>query len=348
MTNKPLISVLIPAYNAEKTIERCLVSLSQQTYPNFEIILINDGSTDQTLNNALKLANVDHRLKVFDQANKGVSPSRNRAIDLAQGTFFCCVDADDYVEPKYLENLLNGVVFEIGTKGLVIQQLRFLEQSEQLLQANCAEFIDKIIMNNNYMSLFDKFDIIRYGFNCGKLFSLDVVRNNKIKYNESISISEDLIFMLEYIYNSDYVHFIEGSDYNYIVTPYALQTVKFASFSSERELLRKYQILLNDIKVKFNIPDQILNLAYNNSGDILMRLVYSMYRLNNPLPERKARVNNIKNVTEEFNFCLKRHFNKTEVKEKITKFLLVNKLYILFDIYRILIRYSQKRKMKAL
>src|SRR5690606_5826723 len=126
-------------------------------------------------------------------------------IELANGDYFCYVDADDTIGPKYLENLVNGILTNNENKGLVIQQLKYLNNLGQEVENNCPIFKDLVVHKDNYSTLFTDQEIVKYGFNCGKLFNLKIVRENNIRYNELIDISEDLIFMLDYLYHSDYV-----------------------------------------------------------------------------------------------------------------------------------------------
>lgn len=104
MNNTPLISVIVPAYNVEKYIKTCLDSLVSQTYPNFEIIVINDGSTDQT-EEVLKDYQSNHKIRVYSQKNSGISAARNQGIKLANGELICFIDSDDSVKSDFLEKL---------------------------------------------------------------------------------------------------------------------------------------------------------------------------------------------------------------------------------------------------
>lgn len=100
------ISILVPVYNVEKWISRCLDSLKGQTYRDFEVILINDGSTDHSERIASTYARKDSRFKVFSYPNKGISATRNRALDHAEGDAFLFVDSDDWIEPQMLEKMV--------------------------------------------------------------------------------------------------------------------------------------------------------------------------------------------------------------------------------------------------
>lgn len=107
---KPLISVIIPVYNADKYIEKCLYSLINQTYKNLELIIINDGSTDksQKIIESIKLK--ENRIVLFNQSNSGVSKARNKGLEVATGKYITFIDADDYVDKNYIDILYNSIL----------------------------------------------------------------------------------------------------------------------------------------------------------------------------------------------------------------------------------------------
>lgn len=101
-----MVSVIIPAFNAENTIRRCIDSLLVQTYSDFEIIAVNDGSCDSTESLIISLAEEDGRIRLVNQKNGGVSAARNKGIEESTGEFLCFVDSDDVVDPCFLESLM--------------------------------------------------------------------------------------------------------------------------------------------------------------------------------------------------------------------------------------------------
>ena len=101
----PVVSVIIPVYNSEKYTEKCIRSLLGQTYRNLELLIIDDGSTDQSGAILDRLAGEDTRIRLLHQKNAGVAAARNRGIDLATGTYLTFVDGDDYVIPDYVRKL---------------------------------------------------------------------------------------------------------------------------------------------------------------------------------------------------------------------------------------------------
>lgn len=106
MNESVKVSVIVPIYNVEKYIGKCILSIIEQTYKNIEIILVDDGSLDDSGNIADEYATRDNRIKVIHKANAGVSAARNSGLDAATGDFVCFSDGDDYVMPNYVEHLL--------------------------------------------------------------------------------------------------------------------------------------------------------------------------------------------------------------------------------------------------
>ena len=104
MNSAPLISIIVPAYNVEKYIKTCLDSIIIQTYSNFEVIVINDGSTDQT-EKILNEYESNPKIRIFSQKNGGLSAARNQGLNLANGELVCFIDSDDSVKSDYLEKL---------------------------------------------------------------------------------------------------------------------------------------------------------------------------------------------------------------------------------------------------
>lgn len=105
MSDSELISVVVPIYNVEKNLRKCLMSIIQQTYRNLEIILINDGSTDNSLLICEEFVGVDNRIVLINKPNGGLSSARNAGIDSSHGEYISFVDSDDYIHPKMIEKL---------------------------------------------------------------------------------------------------------------------------------------------------------------------------------------------------------------------------------------------------
>lgn len=191
MNNKPKVSIVVPIYNKEQILHKCLDSLVNQTMQDIEIILINDGSTDNSeavcLDYVEKYPNLVH-YHAFE--NGGVSRARNRGIDLAVGEYIGFVDSDDWVSLDFYEQMYCSILKNYSK--FVVSPIELLN----MVNSSC----ERINITENYISvdtLMLLHPIVRNSV-CNKLFSLDIVRNNKIKFPELSHMGEDLTFVFVY------------------------------------------------------------------------------------------------------------------------------------------------------
>lgn len=129
-----LVSLIIPVYNAEAYLVKCLDSLLNQTYRNLEIILVDDGSTDKSLEICNSYAKVDSRLFIVHQANAGVYAARNHGLSLCHGTFLGFVDADDWVDPDYV----SALVASIGNEDMVVCGFHVVEADGSIVEKHIS------------------------------------------------------------------------------------------------------------------------------------------------------------------------------------------------------------------
>ena len=188
------ISIIIPAYNAEKTILRCVNSALNQTVMPTEIIVIDDGSSDNTGELLDNLAAGTSLLKIVHQKNVGVSSSRNKGLRMASGDYIYFLDSDDWLEPDLLEVLtedldpqivpLLGYIFEDGSSTPEKNIFKNIGQTGKTCSFDVFE------------DLFCNVDI-HYLWN--KLFNREILQKYNIYFDQSLSLGEDLIFNLEYL-----------------------------------------------------------------------------------------------------------------------------------------------------
>lgn len=207
---EPLVSVIIPAYNAEQYIEKCLRSFMSQTHTNLEIIVINDGSQDGTVAVLARLAASDPRIQIITQKNHGVSYARNTGLKAANGEYITFADADDYVDEQYVEALLKGIRREdadVSCCGFVLhrpdREITFFEGEAQRIWGQ-EEALECLITG----------DLIEPGV-WGKMFRKEVLTD--VLFNTSIKYNEDFLFGLETFHNSKKVAFVGGAYYHYIL-----------------------------------------------------------------------------------------------------------------------------------
>lgn len=200
-----IISVIIPAFNAEKTIESCIKSLLVQTYKAYEIIVVDDGSKDNTLSILRKLAQLDDTIRVIHQKNKGVSAARNLALKnvSAKTTHICFVDADDMVKPEFISFFVDNV--ENGK--LIIQGFikHYKDKSENVLYNINENLLKQLIEKGDLGHIFDK------------CFDIYVIRKYNICFNEQFTFSEDEAFVLDYMQYVPNLKYINVAQYEYMV-----------------------------------------------------------------------------------------------------------------------------------
>lgn len=207
MGDDMMISIIIPMYNEGNTIVNMLDSLIKQTYIDFEVILVNDGSSDNTEQIAMQYPEKDSRFLYLKQENKGVSAARNYGLSRAKGDYVLFLDADDTILAQYLEKMI--VEFSDCEVDMVVCSYRKngvkLEQENRLLTAN--ETIYEIIQPHGAK-----------GYIGTKMFRRDIIEVEKLSFDEDIFFSEDLLFNIRYLQHANMVKFIEDALYLYEIT----------------------------------------------------------------------------------------------------------------------------------
>lgn len=208
---KPEIGIIVPVYNVENYIERCINSIIKQSYTNFILILVDDGSNDNSLNICKKYSSIDKRVKVISQKNKGVSSARNKGIEFCQSEYLCFIDSDDYVESDYLNNFVENLYDD---SDLIFQGINkcYKDKIEKIIPQKGIYCRDELL---NGISDINKFSI--FGYVCTKLYKTEIIKKNKLVFNNNIKISEDRIFALQYLYYCNKLYVVNKSSYNYII-----------------------------------------------------------------------------------------------------------------------------------
>ena len=191
MKSSELISIIVPAYNVENKINRCIDSLINQTYENIEIIIINDGSTDNTEKNCEKYKE-NKKVKYFYINNSGVSEARNFGIKNSTGKYIIFVDSDDYAEYELVERLYKNIT----NSDLVICSKNVVTENQIIREK--INLTEKILKKEDVLTLY-KAKILNPPY-C-KLYKSNIIKSNNIKFDKNISIGEDLLFNIEYIKN---------------------------------------------------------------------------------------------------------------------------------------------------
>ena len=199
----PKISVFVPVYNTEKYLRQCIDSILAQTFTDFELLLINDGSTDGSGAICDEYAQKDSRVRVFHQENGGVSSARNLGLNNVRGEWISFVDSDDWVKKNFLDKLI------VNSENVDLVCVGFIQIEDKLKYRN----VDYEGNASECLGLFFENRIL--GFLWNKLFKTDIIKSNNLLLNESISFREDEEFVLRYFCYITKVNSISYSCYYY-------------------------------------------------------------------------------------------------------------------------------------
>lgn len=199
MDNRDLISIIIPIYNVEKYLEKCLDSVIKQTYDNIEIILIDDGSEDKSKQICDDYAKIDNRIKVIHKKNEGVSKARNIGIDTSKGEFITFIDSDDYIDKNYIEEL-----YKLCIKNN--SDIAICGVKDEDYDGNIVHVSNKIIKKLNKREILIELLNEKYFFSVcwAKLYKKSKIGN--IRFNEMMKIAEDFDFLYKLLDNINVVY----------------------------------------------------------------------------------------------------------------------------------------------
>ena len=200
-----LISIVVPVYKAEHYLQRCIDSILQQTYLNWELLLIDDGSPDSSGEIAEKYAKIDSRIRVFHKKNGGVSSARNLGVQASRGDYLTFVDSDDCVHEAFLERMTTGVPVDLVICGFKNEDRCVFQPPSGVYETLYRQPI-----------VVDLVDVPYYlDSPWGKLFKRDVIFQNQLKFDEKLFLSEDTIFCYEYLACCDSLRIVSDLLYEY-------------------------------------------------------------------------------------------------------------------------------------
>lgn len=204
---KRYISIVVPVYNAENTLKECLDSLIGQTYEKKRIILIDDGSTDNSGTICDQYALKYSCVKVFHQKNKGVSAARNLGISKTNTEYITFVDSDDYVEKDFLIELLEGFKHnvQLSVCGYTKNTVAVHYHKNILGKIQVDKLLDTLFNNNGPQ-----------GYLWNKLFETQIIKENDLSLDENLKMAEDMLFLVEYSLNCKDVFVFNNTEYNYV------------------------------------------------------------------------------------------------------------------------------------
>ena len=286
------VSIVVPVYKVEKYLSKCIESILNQTYEKIELILVNDGSPDES-DKICKKYFYDKRVKYIKKENGGVSSARNIGIENATGEYLVFVDSDDWIEEQMIEEMV---------KELNDNQIPFCGYTEQYLNTSTPIKLG----SKTYLAKTEIIDsLFRYksvsGFLWNKIYDMNIIKNNKIRFDENIKYCEDLLFNIEYLLNIEKVTILPKCLYNYRMRKSGVTWEK-----NKKKLMT--------ISESYTKIEKILNSQKINSIEFIYNKLNLQYRLNS----RKVNLQ----YKKEYKKIMKS--NEISLKRKIKLFVLKN------------------------
>jgi len=219
---KPLVSFIVPFFNSEKTIRKCVDSILNQTYDEIELILIDDGSSDAGYEICRIVAENNPNINLIRQTNRGVAAARNVGLDVARGEYVSFVDADDYISPRFVEKMLSPETIDgdvvvcscfAETHDGAVPQHFFPNSFDASVQHKCKQDIFYQLMDVNYTQKKPVYTGV--GVPWGKMYKSSFLAENNIRFNEELNHYEDNLFILEIYYQTDRIIYLDQCLYHY-------------------------------------------------------------------------------------------------------------------------------------
>ena len=332
-----LISVIVPIYNVEKYLNKCIESIISQTYKNLEIILVDDGSQDLCPKICDEYAKKDNRIKVIHKENNGVSAARNTGIDIAQGKWIAFIDADDWVDENYLKILIsesdeNIDIIGCGYKRVNGNNIEKVNNNDETIIYDNVKFIEKLLNVQN-----------GYGFVHTKLIRKSLINN--VKFDCNIKVGEDALFNMQLAKKTKRIKIINKALYNYRIS--LESTVKKYDKNYVEKYYNAMQKCYNYIYKNFVDNTEIISNIHNFIVYHVMLIAINYCYNPENLEKNKRKL--LKNVCkiELFSEAIKKsNYNDLSLSRKIMLFTLKYKLYILSSLICIIRQKQLRRKEK--
>lgn len=327
MKQKPEISVIVPIYGVEQYLPQCIDSILVQTFENFELLLIDDGSPDRSGEICDDYALKDERIRVFHQKNAGLSCARNVGIKAAEGKYISFIDSDDYVKSDYLYDLYKALPSH--GRGVVVGGFERIFPDKTL--PYCVP--EALLYPQDFYRLVTEFIDKRVMYAWSKLFCKELIDSNGIMFVPNVSGLEDMLFVLDYCLHADYVLMKNLSNYCYRVN-YSSETLssRINSYQSEVLAYREFVKRLKLYQDYFGLADKDLDQSWQSLTIFFHKVILSLYSKSNQYPYAE-RVVNLRELLSNDKANIQKYFLPAYVADKIGKYILLCGGSISFDIW---------------
>lgn len=325
--NHPKISVIVPVYNTEKYLHRCIDSILTQTFTDFELLLIDDGSLDRSGAICDEYAEKDSCVRVFHKSNGGVSSARNLGLDYAKGEWITFVDSDDWVS----NNVLEEIIKDTDNYDLIIEYATIVNHPTD----NDISIPDITIDEFNFDLLFSECHLSWRTSPWGKLFRRDLVELHSLRFQVDMSIGEDAVFLYTYLLFAKRIRINNNRNYYYLYDSERSLTKRINSVNSEIYVHDYMSSAINRLIEHYNITSiKALNELYWLDASYVHRVLNSLYY---NVCRREDRLSVLQGL--DLDGYLNYYLNNMESYYLcLQKFLLKNRCFKLYDIMRCVIK----------
>lgn len=259
------LSIIVPVYNVEKYLPKCLESLIKQTLKDIEIICVNDGSMDNSLAILKEFASKDSRIKIIDNQHQGVAKTRNTGIEQSTGEYIGFVDSDDYIDIDFFEKLYNSATK--SNSDIAIASILKHKNFFNIYNAKYTKEETAITIQDKIKLCEDKKHFFFYAWN--KIYHSGFIKEHNIKFSEG-QIYEDVMFAIKALYYSNKIISVYGTKYHYIEHENSLTKYKDKTGEKEHDLIKAYSELQEFCNSKnIEIPERLNYYTKENFGFIL-------------------------------------------------------------------------------
>lgn len=306
MENNALVSVVVPVYNVEKYLSRCIDSISRQSYSNLQIILVDDGSKDNSAVICDEYSKKDTRISVIHKTNGGLSDARNVGIDNAKGDYICFIDSDDFVRETYVEDLLNAILKYNADIAVCLFEKGNSDKFNDVVENNQQ---NEIVLNNigALNKLYDEVLNVNMVVAWNKLYSKNLFY--KIRFPVG-KIHEDEFTTPKLLFEADKIVVINKKDYYYFQSPNSIMRSEFKI--NRLDALEAFEERINLFNQKG--LNELANKTLSAYIYILIRYICIIDNLNDK-KYQKAKNTLIKKLKDTRKFVFNR--KKVSIKQKI-------------------------------
>jgi len=269
------ISIIIPVYNDENNISRCINSVLSQTYTDFECLIIDDGSTDKTSSICDEYYKKDKRIKVFHKENEGISKTRQYGIDHANSEYIYFIDSDDWIESTFVADIINN----INNKPDLIffNYIKNYTNIKDIYKSQNPFFMD----NNKIIEMILEKRILSCTWNF--VIKKDFINKNNVIFNKKINYGEDTLFILELMLNNPNIFYINKAYYHHFINESSYTRTNLKQKYNDRIIFYNF---LSDLFKKYHKENMLKNNFFpmNDKFEVLLSGIFTRTEYKNIFP----------------------------------------------------------------